>query len=80
MIGLRVLLLFPLGAFVLIWGAYTIATGETGQLAPAVILGVLAVLLGRYGDQYGGVRSAPSARAPPSSTGIDPQPLLGPAS
>ena len=46
MIGLRVLLLFPLGAFVLIWGAYTIATGETGQLAPAVILGVLAVLLG----------------------------------
>ena len=46
MIGLRVLLLFPLGAFVLIWGAYTIAIGETGQLAPAVILGVLAVLLG----------------------------------
>jgi len=46
MIGLRVLLLFPLGAFVLIWGAYTIATGETGQLAPAVILGVLVVLLG----------------------------------
>ena len=46
MIGLRVLLLFPLGAFVLIWGAYTIATGETGQLAPAVIFGVLVVLLG----------------------------------
>ena len=32
-------------AFVLLWGAYTIAIGEVGQLAPAVILGVLAALL-----------------------------------
>ena len=45
MIGLRVLLLFPFVAFLLLWGAYTIAIGEVGQLAPAVILGVLAALL-----------------------------------
>jgi PAS domain S-box-containing protein len=46
MIGLRLLLLFPLGAVVLFWGVYTIATGEMHQLAPAVLLGVLVVLLG----------------------------------
>jgi PAS domain S-box-containing protein len=46
MTGLRVLLLFPLGAFVLFWGVYTMASGEAGSLAPAVLLGVLAVLLG----------------------------------
>jgi len=45
MIGLRVLLLFPFVAFVLLWGAYTIAIGDTSKLTPAVILGVLAVLL-----------------------------------
>ncbi len=30
----------------LFWGTYTIAFGEIGQLAPAVLLGVLALLLG----------------------------------
>ncbi len=44
--GLRTLLLLPLGLFVLFWGTYTIAFGEIGQLAPAVLLGVLALLLG----------------------------------
>lgn len=46
MMGLRTILLFPLGAFMLFWGAYTVAVGETGHLAPAVILGSLALLLG----------------------------------
>ena len=46
MMGLRARLLFPLGAFVLLWGAYTIAAGEGGRVAPAVLLGLLAVLLG----------------------------------
>ena len=46
MIGLRTLLLLPLGLFVLFWGVSTIAFGEMGQLAPAVLLGVLALLLG----------------------------------
>jgi PAS domain S-box-containing protein len=45
MIGLRVLLLLPLGAFVLFWGAYAMSIGEGGQLAPAVVLGGLAALL-----------------------------------
>src|SRR5262249_8662934 len=46
MMGLRTRLLFPLAAFVLFWAAYTIAVGETGQLAPAVLLGLLTLLLG----------------------------------
>jgi len=46
MIGLRARLLFPLGAFVLLWGAYTLAVGDGGQVAPAVLLGLLALLLG----------------------------------
>src|SRR5437867_2854270 len=46
MMGLRTMLLFPLGAFVLFWGAYTVALGERGHLAPAVLLGLLALLLG----------------------------------
>jgi len=45
MIGLRLLLLFPLGAFVLFLGAYAWTIGDGGQLAPAVLLGVLAALL-----------------------------------
>ena len=44
-IGLRTRLLFPLGAFVLILGAYTIAFGETAHLAPGWILGLLLLLL-----------------------------------
>ena len=46
MIGLRARLLFPLGVFVLLWGAYTIAVGEGGGVTPAVLLGLLALLLG----------------------------------
>ena len=46
MIGLRARLLFPLGAFVLLFGAYLLAFGESGQLAPTVLLGLLALLLG----------------------------------
>ena len=46
MIGLRARLLFPLGAFVLLWGAYTLAVGDGGRVAPAVLLGLLALLLG----------------------------------
>ena len=46
MMGLRARLLFPLGAFVLLWGAYTVAVGEAGGVAPAVLLGLLALLLG----------------------------------
>jgi PAS domain S-box-containing protein len=46
MIGLRMLLLLPLGAFLLIWGAYTVVTGEANQLGPWVLLGGLAVVLG----------------------------------
>ncbi|MEO8674814.1 MAG: PAS domain-containing protein [Casimicrobiaceae bacterium] len=46
MIGLRARLLFPLGVFVLLWGAYTLAAGEGGRVTPAVLLGLLALLLG----------------------------------
>ena len=46
MIGLRTMLLFPLGALVLFWGAYAFAVGETGSLAPAVLFGLLALVLG----------------------------------
>jgi len=45
MMGLRTKLLFPLVAFVLFWAVYTIAVGETSQLAPAVLLGLLTLLL-----------------------------------
>ena len=46
MMGLRARLLFPLGVFVLLWAAYTIAVGEAGHVAPLVLLGLLALLLG----------------------------------
>ena len=46
MMRLRTMLLFPLGAFVLFWAVYTVAVGETGQLAPTALLALLAVLLG----------------------------------
>ena len=46
MLGLRTVLLLPLGALVLFWAAYTLAVGETGYLAPAVLLALLASVLG----------------------------------
>jgi len=46
MMSLRTLLLLPLAAFVLLWGAYTVAVGETGHIAPVVLLGLLTLLLG----------------------------------
>ena len=46
MMGLRTMLLLPLGAFVLFWGVYTVAVGETGHMAPAVLFALLALLLG----------------------------------
>jgi PAS domain S-box-containing protein len=44
-VGLRTKLLFPLVAFVLFVGAYAIAFGETGRLAPELLLGLLLLLL-----------------------------------
>ncbi len=45
MLGLRTTLLIPLGLFVLLWGAYTVAAGEHGQVAPGIVLGLLVLLL-----------------------------------
>ena len=44
--GLRMMLLFPLAAFLLFWGAYTLAVDQTGYPAPAVLFVLLALVLG----------------------------------
>lgn len=46
MLGLRTTLLLPLTMFVLLWGVYTVTVGETGRVAPGIVLGLLVVLLG----------------------------------
>lgn len=43
--GLQARLLFPIGAFALLLGAYTVAFGESARLAPELLIGLLVLLL-----------------------------------
>src|SRR5512144_2092292 len=43
--GLLARLLFPIGAFALLLGAYTVAFGESARLAPELLIGLLVLLL-----------------------------------
>ena len=44
-LGLQTRLLFPIGAFALLVGAYAIVFGESAHLSPELLIGLLVVLL-----------------------------------